>query len=138
MGIIYLISIVFMAVGAFGIYSKIQMKQKLQDMILLPGIQVDYTISQNTDSEGRTVLYYKPVYEYEWGGERRRITGPVGSSGKRYRAIGKKVHIFVDPHTERAVCQEDEKTKVNVYLLFGIIGLVVFVLLLAQSFGVLS
>lgn len=133
----YLISILFMAVGVFGIYKKNKIKEKEHSMILLPGMQADYTVSQSTGEEGRTLLIYRPVYEYEWGGERRRIVGPVGSSGKKYRTIGRKVHILVDPHTGKAVCREDEMTAGNVYFLFGIIGLLVFILVLVISFVIL-
>lgn len=134
----YLISILFMGIGIFGIYGKIRMKQSMHDMISLPGMQMDYTIRRDRASVGHTILIYNPVYEYEWEGEKRRIVGPVGRSGKKYRTIGRKVHILVDPHTGEAVCREDEKTKGNLYFLFGIIGLAVFALLLAQRFGVIS
>lgn len=131
----YFISIVFMAVGIYGICKKMKKKQMLQGMILLPGVQVDYTVSESMDhwEDGlvRTTEYYNPIYEYVWEGERRRIQGSVGSSGKKYRAIGRKVHILLNPHTGKAVCQEDEKTKDNWFLVFGVIGLLLFVLLLA-------
>ena len=62
----------------------------------------------------------------------------IGSSGEKYRTIGRRVHILVDPQTGKVICQEDEKTAGHLYLLFGIVGLGVFVLMLALSFGILS
>lgn len=138
----YFVSILFMAVGIFGIYQKSVKKQRIQDMISLPGVQVDYTVSESTDywSDGqtRTVERYNPIYEYVWEGERRRIQGAVGSSGKKYRTIGRKVHILLNPHTGKAICQEDEKTMGNWFLIFGAIGLILLALLLSLSSGVLS
>lgn len=137
----YFISILFMAVGISGIYKKIEKKQKVQDMILLPGVQVDYTVSESTHWDNDSLItteVYHPIYEYVWAGERQRIQGPVGASGKKYKTIGRKVHILLNPHTGKAVCQEDEKKMENWFLIFGVIGLILFVLLMALSLGVLS
>lgn len=137
----YFISILFIAIGIFGIYKKIIKKQQAQDMILLPGVQVDYSVSESTtgsDDSMLTTEVYHPIYEYVWGGERYRIQGRVGSSGKKYRNIGRKVHILLNPHTGKAVCQEDEKTMDNLFIVFGVIGIILFALLMALSLGVLS
>lgn len=138
----YFISILFMAVGISGIYKKIEKKQRVQDMILLPGVQVDYTVSESLDhwEDGsvRTTEVYNPIYEYVWEGERRRIQGSVGASGKKYKAIGRNVHILLNPYTGKAVCQEDEKSMENWFLIFGVIGLILFILLMALSLGILS
>lgn len=138
----YFVSILFMAVGIYGIYKKIVKKQRVQDMILLPGVQVDYTMIEGMDywSDGqvRTTERYNPVYEFVWRGERRRIQGAVGSSGKKYRTIGRKVHILLNPHTGKAVCQEDEKSMENWFIILGVIGLILLALLMALSLGILS
>lgn len=132
----YFISILFMAVGIFGIYQKTKKPQKVQDMILLPGVQVDYTVTESEHWDGDTLLtaeVYYPVYEYVWEGERRRFQSPAGASRKKYKTIGRKVHILFNPHTGKAVCQEDEKTMENWFLIFGVIGLILFALLTALS-----
>lgn len=134
--IVYGISILFMLTGVYGILHKNRTRQEMQNMISLPGMQVDYTITQNRKRMGKRI--YHPIYEYEWGGERRRIGSHVGGSRQKYCSIGRKVHIFVDPHTGKALCAEDTKTSENMFLGFGIIGIVVFLLLLGRSFGVLS
>ena len=133
----YFISILFMAVSVFGIYKNNRTKQKMHDMISLPGIQVDYTIHKGRNSDHYADIF-NPIYEYEWGGEKKRLYSSIGSSGEKYRTIGRRVHILVDPQTGKAICQEDEKTAGYLYLLFGIVGLGVFVLMLALSFGILS
>ena len=134
--IAYGISVLFMVAGVCGVYQKNRMKQEMQSMISLPGMQVDYTITRAT--ENRMMKIYTPVYEYEWGGERRRIGSPMGGSRRKYRSIGRRVNILVDPHTGKAICEEDTKAGGNLFIGFGIVGIAVFLLLLGVSFGVLS
>lgn len=93
----YLIGAVFMGTGILGIRTKINMAHKMQNMVSRTGVLVDYTTKYGTDSKE----LYSPVYEYEWGGEQRRIELLCERNRKKYRTIGKKVHILVDPHTGR-------------------------------------
>lgn len=129
----YLIGAVFTGTGILGIRTKINMAHKMQNMVSRTGVLVDYTTKYGTDSKE----LYSPVYEYEWGGEQRRIGSSVSATGKKYRTIGKKVHILVDPHTGEAFCQEDKKTGANMLLLAGVVGIAILVLMLATQFHVL-
>lgn len=131
----YVIGIIFMAIGVLGIRKKVSMSRKKQDMICRTGVQVNYVVHHRTTND--RVDTYSPVYEYEWGGEQKRIGSSVSASGKKYRTIGRKVHILVDPHTGEAFCQEDAKTGGNMMVLFGIVGLATFALMLAIQFRVL-
>ncbi|MDE6210156.1 MAG: hypothetical protein K2M73_10865 [Lachnospiraceae bacterium] len=130
----YILSIAFIAVGVFGIFKKHKMEQNLHNMISLTGIQVDYKISKSTHNH-RSQSIYTPIYEYDWGGEKKRFCGPLGSSGKKYSTIGRMVHILVNPQTGDAVCQEDEKSSFLFSLFFGIIGIACLALMIALSFG---
>lgn len=130
----YILSIAFIAVGVSGIFKKHKMEQNVHDMISLTGIQVDYKISKSTHNH-RSQSIYKPIYEYDWGGEKKRFCGPLSSSGKKYSTIGRMVHILVNPQTGEAVCQEDEKSSILFSLFFGIIGIACLALMIALSSG---
>lgn len=136
----YVVSMILMAIGVLGIYKKVKMRQNLRSMCSVTGVLTDYTEGGGADSEedgeessGRS---YYPVYEYEWQGETRQLSGSWGADEKEQRAIGRQVHILVDPKTGEAICREDEKPGERVALVIGIIGLAVFVLMLALSFGI--
>lgn len=131
----YFIGILFAGIGVLGIRSKINMARKMQNMVSRTGVQVDYVTHYRSSSD--TADTYSPVYEYEWGGEQKRISSSVSASGKKYRTIGRKVHILVDPHTGEAFCQEDAKTGGNIMLLFGGVGIAVLALMLVIQFRVL-
>lgn len=134
----YFIGVMFTGVGAFGIRSKVNMAHKMQNMFSRTGVLVDYTTDYSTDSDGDSIELYSPIYEYEWGGEQKRIGSSMSASGKKYRNIGKKVHILVDPHTGEAFCQEDKKTGANMMLFFGAVGIVIIALMLSMQFHVFS
>ena len=133
----YFISVLFMAVGVLGIYKKVKRSQNAHNMLSFLGVQVDYTVGTSKDSEGTETDIYYPVYEYDWGGEKRRLSSNIGSSGKKYRTIGRQVQILVNPQTREAICKEDEKAGDVIFLIFGIVGLATLALMLALSFGIL-
>lgn len=133
----YFISIVFIAVGILGIHKKVKRLQDANNMLMYTGVLVDYTEEISTDSDGDTQKVYHPIYEYDWGGEKRRLFGNAGSSGKKYRTIGRQVHILVNPKTGEAICREDENANEGAAVAFGVIGVAVFALMLALSLGVL-
>lgn len=132
----YFIGILFTGIGVLGIRSKINMTRKMQNMVSRTGVQVDY-VTRYRRSSDRWVNTYSPVYEYEWGGEQKRIGSSVSASGKKYRAIGRKVHILVDPRTGEAFCQEDAKTGGNFMLFFGGVGIAILAVMLVTQFYVL-
>lgn len=134
----YVISILFMAVGTLGIYKKVKMLRNIHSMHSVTGVLVDYTEDGSTDNDEIARKVYHSVYEYDWGGETRRLSGTMGISEKKDRAIGSRVHILLNPQTGEAICREDEKTGERVAFVFGIIGVAVFALMLALSFGVLA
>lgn len=131
----YVISILFMAVGALGIYKKVKMLRNIRSMRSVTGVLANYTEDGNVDNDEATRKVYHPVYEYDWGGETRRLSGTIGTSEKKERAIGRQVHILVNPQTGEAICREGEKAGERVALVFGGIGVAVFALMLAFSFG---
>lgn len=133
----YFIGVLFMAIGALGIYKKIKRSQNAHNLLSLFGMQVDYTVGSSTDSEGTETNIYYPIYEYDWGGEKRRFAGKMGSSGKKYRTIGRQVHILVNPQTKEAVCKEDENASDGLLLIFGFVGLATLALMVALSSGIL-
>lgn len=135
--LVYLTGAIFTGIGVLGIRTKIAMAHKMQNMVSRTGVLVDYTTNYSKNSDGGSLKVYSPVYEYEWGGEQKRIGSPVSASGKKYRTIGKKVHILVDPHTGEAFCQEDKKTGINIRLLFGAVGIAMIVWMLVMQFHVL-
>lgn len=128
----YVVSILFMGIGVLAIRRKRQFAKSRQDMQVLSGTQVDYILERGTGDEADC---YYPVYEYFLMGEPHRYRGHVGGSGKKYRTIGRKVHILRDPHTGEVVCQEEERASNGLQLAFGGIGLLVFCMMLAISFG---
>lgn len=139
----YVVSILFMAVGMLGIYKRVKMRHNIHSMRSVTGVLADYTESGSTeggdtDNDESAPKVYYPVYEYDWGGETRRLSGTMGISEKKDRAIGIRVHILLNPQTGEAICREDEKTSERVALVFGIIGVAVFALMMALSFGVLA
>ena len=73
------------------------------------------------DRSGRGSTSYMPIYEYTYDGEKKKFTGQVGGSSKKYRQKGRIVTLAVDRETEKAYCIEDEKEIV-------IIGWVVVIL----------
>lgn len=135
MGFGYFISILFMVVGFSGIKNSARLKKNSHRMQVIPGCLVDYTVNHGGVDDPDT---YQPVYEYELMGMPYRYKGKVSGSGKKYRTIGRKVHMLRDCETGEVVCKEDEKAAGKIHLIFGFVGLAVFLLLLAGSTGLLK
>ena len=127
------VCILFMGVGILGIHKKIKFSKSIQTMHKLTGVLVDYTVSQKRDEDNDMIDYYFPIYEYEWGGEKKRLKSNTSGSIK----IGRKVHILVDPQTEKAICMEEEKSSNSFLMLFGVIGVIVFILVLMKAAGII-
>lgn len=78
---------------------------------------------------------YFPVFEYEWGGVKKRLESKTNASRIK---IGRKVRILVDPETEEAICPEEQNASDSILLIFGVIGVLVLVLVVLLGMGVLS
>ncbi len=131
----YFVSVVFMIIGIAGLIKQIRLKKNAHKMQVIPGYLVDYTVNYGGADEADT---YRPVYEYELMGISYRYQSKVSGSSKKYRTIGRKVHMLRDCETGDIYCKEDEKTSGRLYLIFGIVGLAVFLLLLAGSVGLIQ
>lgn len=129
----YFISILFIGIGLKGIWNRIALKKREHLMQVLTGEQVDYKVDRDSDS-----TCYFPIYEYEWMGESKRLYSHVGGTAKKYRDIGRKVHILRDPENGRLYCKEDEKSSRVIYTVFGLIGLVVLAVMIMCSLGFLD
>ena len=127
------VCILFMGVGILGIYKKVKFSERIRTMHTIIGVLVDYDEVEKRDANNDMVWDYFPIYEYEWGGETRRLKSTTSSRMK----IGRKVHILVDPQTENAICMEGEKESNSVLLVFGGIGVIVFILVLLKATGVI-
>lgn len=132
MGFGYFVCILFMLVGFSGIKNSVRLKKNSHRMQVIPGYLVDYTVNQGGTDDPDT---YQPIYEYEMMGICYRYQGKVSGSGKKYRTIGRKVHMLRDCETGEVVCKEDEKAAGKIHLFFGFVGLIVFLMLLAGSAG---
>ncbi|MGN1146924.1 MAG: DUF3592 domain-containing protein [Lachnospiraceae bacterium] len=133
MGFGYFISILFIGIGLKGVWNRIVLKKRAHLMQTLTGQQVDYREDRDSDS-----TCYFPIYEYEWMGETKRLYSHVGGTAKKYRDIGRKVHILRDPENGRVYCKEDEKSSGVIYTAFGLIGMVVLAVMIMCSLGFLD
>ena len=131
-GVCYAVSFIFMGVGFIGIRSRIKLMSNRHRKQVIPGYLVDYTVHDG-DSDG--VSTYQPIFEYELMGIKYRYQGNVSGNAKKYRTIGRKVHMLRDCETGEVVCQEDEKALGGITLVFGVIGLALFLFLLADNLG---
>ena len=128
----YFISVLFIIIGVWGIYKQILLKRKQPDMQVLSGVVADYTVEHgNGDSSDS----YFPIYEYEWRGEAKRFRGSSGGTSKKYRTIGRKVHILREPDTGKVLCKEDETGHAWFFMIFLLLGIVAFVALLFGGFS---
>ncbi len=134
----YAVSMILMAIGVLGIYKKVKMRQNIRSMRSVTGVLTGYTEGGGVDREESSGKSYYPVYEYEWQGETRQFFSRWGKDEREQRAIGRRVHILVNPGTGETICREDEKPGERVILVTGIIGVVIFALMLAFSFGMLA
>lgn len=134
MGWGYVISFLFMGIGFLGMKHKIQNGKKQHDMQVLEGRQVDFIVRKGHEDGTDT---YLPVYEYEVAGVSYQYRGKVSGSGKKYRQIGRKVHMVRNCKTGAVVCREEEWSMTSIFLIFGITGAAVFCMLLAVSTGIL-
>lgn len=127
------VCILFMGVGILGIYRKVKFSERIRTMHTIIGVLADYNEIEKRDEDNDIVTSYFPIYEYEYGGETRRLESTTSSRMKK----GRKVHILVDPQTEKAICLEGEKESNSLLLIFGGIGVIVFVLVLLKAAGVI-
>ena len=130
------VSLLFILVGILGIYRKTKFMKSITAMHMVDGMIVDHTVSQVLDEDRDVRDVYSPVYEYEWKGVKKRLKGTVSVSVAK-NPVGKKVHILVDPKTETAVCLEEKKNEEAALLVFGVIGVLVFILVILSAIGVL-
>lgn len=131
----YFISIVFIGIGIYGISAKLRLKKYGDNMKVIDGTQVDYYIVPGRDFDDPSDYY--PIYEFELNGKLQRYRSNIGGSVRKYRSIGRKVHILIDHETGKIMCKEDEKSADMMYILFGVIGVLVLCFMLAGSFGLL-
>lgn len=134
----YIISIVFIGIGIFGIRKKLELKNTC-NMQVVEGTQVDYHVvhGRTAIGEANEASVYYPIYEYTLMGESRRYQSNIGGSNKKYRTIGRKVHMLIDPETGKIMCREDAQTGSSMYILFGVLGILVLCIMLAVNFGLL-
>lgn len=134
----YIISIVFIGIGIFGIRKKLELKNT-GNMQVVEGTQVDYHVvhGRTAIGEANEASVYYPIYEYTLMGESRRYQSNIGGSNKKYRTIGRKVHMLIDPETGKIMCREDAQTGSSMYILFGVLGILVLCIMLAVNFGLL-
>lgn len=116
----------FIAVGILGIYREIKFSKSIRSMHKVTGIMVDSSVCQQHDDDNLLIDYYFPIYEYEWGGEKKQLKSTTNVLRIK---IGKEVHILIDPQTEKAVCLEEERKSNLLLLIFGAIGLALPVML---------
>lgn len=127
------VCILFMGVGILGIYRKVKFSERIRTMHTIIGVLADYNEIEKRDEDNDIVTSYFPIYEYEYGGETRRLESTTSSRMKK----GRKVHILVDPQTEKTICLEGEKESNSLLLIFGGIGVIVFILVLLKAAGVI-
>lgn len=131
----YVVSILFIAVGASGIVRWKRLKKRAADMQVLEGVQISFREEWSTDSDGDRIRIYYPVYEYELMGEKRRYESRMGGNAKKYRQVGRKVHMLRDHGTNEVFCREDEKSSFGLQAIFGVVGFLTLLLMLYLSFG---
>ncbi|MDE5648416.1 MAG: hypothetical protein K2I33_00715, partial [Oscillospiraceae bacterium] len=131
----YIISIVFVGIGIKGIRKKLNLKNSIDNMQVIEGTQVDYYTVKGRKVGEPSV--YSPIYEFAFMGKLLRYQSNVRGSRKKYRTIGRKVHILIDSETQKIMCKEDSQTSSSTYILFGVIGVLVLCIMLAVSFGLL-
>lgn len=131
----YIISLVFIGIGIYGIKKKCELKKHRDNMQIIDGTQVDYYIVPGRAIEEPSDYY--PIYEFELNGKLLRYRSNIGGSIKKYRTIGRKVHILIDHETGKITCKEDEQSGSSMYILFGVVGILVLCIMLAGSFGLL-
>lgn len=128
----YFISVLFIVIGVWGIYKQILLKRKQPDMQVLDGVVASYAVEHgNADTSDS----YFPIYEYEWLGEKKRFKGSTGGTSKKYRNIGRRVHILRDMTTGKVLCKEDETGHAWFFMIFLFFGALAFVALLFGGFS---
>lgn len=127
----YVISVVFICVGFGMLFNRYKRARNKHNQQMIPGYVVDYVKESDTES----VVYY-PIYEYEIMGMKYRMKSTLGTGSRKRCAIGRKVQLIRDYETGEVVCKGDEQGSCMIGIVFGIIGTVVFVLLLCASLGV--
>ena len=129
------VSILFILVGIYGIQQKRKFSKRMQMMQKITGVVVDFDVVQHRNEENTMEDLYFPIYEYDWGGMKKRLKS--NSSKQAEPSIGKNVQILIDPQTQDAVCLEDEKSSQLVLLIFGAVGVAVLILVVLIKTGIL-
>ncbi len=128
----YFISVLFIIIGVWGIYKQILIKRNAPNMQVISGVVADYTVDHGTGDDPDS---YFPIYEYEWMGEIKRFKGSSGGTSKKYRNIGRRVHILREPASGKVLCKEDETGQQWFFMIFLLLGIVAFVALLFGGFS---
>lgn len=131
----YFVSILFIAVGVSGMVRWKRLEKHVAGMQVLEGVQVSFREEWSTDSDGDRIRIYYPVYEYELMGEKRRYESRMGGNAKKYRQVGRVVHMLWDHGTDEVFCREDEKSSFGMQAIFGAVGFLTLLLMLYLSFG---
>ena len=139
-GLIFLgiVSILFMAIGILGICKKVKRWKSIRGMHKTIGRLAEYNLGQQLEEDGLIMAVFLPVYEYKWKGEKKLFYSKAGVLGYQCHTRGKRVHILIDPQTEKVSCLEDKKSYAHILLIFGVIGVFGFVLTLMLGTGMLS
>lgn len=132
-GLAYGTCILFMGVSAFDLQKRIRRSQNKHNHQIIPGYVVDYIRKRDDDK-----YLYCPIYEYEVQGVKYQQESKVSSTSTNRCTIGRKVQMVRDCETGAVFCKEDEKTGSRITLALGIVGLVVFLMLLGTDAGVLQ
>lgn len=130
----FVVGILFIAVGIFGISKKIKLAKRIQTMHELSGVIVDFKVGQTRDEHDYMRDVYSPIYEYEWNGIKKRLNSKV--CVQKEPSIGKTVHILLNPMTGEAICMEDEQKSQGFLVIFGIIGIAVVILMILLKMGI--
>lgn len=132
---LWVVGIVFMALGVLGICKKVKRLKKIEGVRRVKGYLSEYTVGQMREDDGFILDLFFPVYEYKWEGERRELHSSAGVLGYQCRTRGHWVYILIDPQTGKARCMENEKPYVSILLILGVLGVLDIVLLAMFSAG---
>lgn len=127
------VGLAFIAVGILGIYRKVKFSKSIKTMHQVSGVLVDYEVIEASDDDASDG--YFPIYEYEWNGVTKQLKSNVNTIKQKR---GAKVHILIDPQTEKVICMEAENASNGALLLFGVIGVLTLVLMVLIGTGVVS
>lgn len=128
---------VFLFAGSWlAIINPYKRKQQMVNCDIVTGVQVDAIKSDYTFkyyNSKNVATNYNAVFEYEYGGVKRRYKSKVGGSGGIGTKLGRKVSIVINHETGEVYCLEDEKGA----LAPGIILMVFGIAVIAVMFGLI-